>query len=206
MARRIEYFLSTASPWAYLGHGELQRIAARHDAEILCRPMPVRRLFDETGGLPLPKRHPVRQAYRLVELQRWREIRGLALDLKPAHPLADSALGDRAVIAAVQSGHDPLPFAGAVMAGLWADRLDLSQEATLVRLADEAGLPGEDILRAAASDAVAESYEVSLADAMAAGIFGAPSYVLDGEVFWGQDRLVLLDEALDSGRAAYRLG
>ena len=57
--------------------------------------MPVRRLFDETGGLPLPKRHPVRQAYRLVELQRWREIRGLALDLKPAHPLANSALGDR---------------------------------------------------------------------------------------------------------------
>ena len=73
-------------------------------------------------------------------------------------------------------------------------------------MADEAGLPGEDILRAAASDAVAEAYEVSLADAMAAGIFGAPSYVLDGEVFWGQDRLVLLDEALESGRAAYRLG
>lgn len=203
--RTIEYFLSTASPWAYLGHGELQRIAATHGAAIVCRPMPVRRLFDETGGLPLPRRHPVRQAYRLVELQRWRALRRLKLDLQPAHPLADSSPGDRMAIAIAQSGRDPMPFLGAVMAGLWADRHDLSSEETLVGLADGSGMRGRDILRDAASDAVMAAYEDNLAGAMAAGVFGAPSYVLDGEVFWGQDRLSLLDEALASGRPAYRV-
>ena len=81
--RRIECFLSVGSPWAYLGHAEFMRIARRHGASVVFVPVPLRRLFPETGGLPLPKRHPVRQRYRLVELQRWRALRGLPLNLEP---------------------------------------------------------------------------------------------------------------------------
>ena len=204
--RTIEYFLSTASPWAYLGHGELQRIAARHGAEIVCRPMPVRRLFDETGGLPLPKRHPVRQAYRLVELQRWREVRGLAARpeagasarrFRAGRPGRDRSGAIRPRPAALRGRRHggPLGRPARPVAGGHACS------------PGRRGRPaGPDILHAAASDAVAAAYEANLADAMAAGVFGAPSYVLDGEVFWGQDRLALLDEALASGREAYRPG
>ena len=202
--RRIEYFLTTASPWAYLGHAELGRIAARHGATIAVRPMPVRRLFDETGGLPLPKRHPVRQAYRLVELQRWRAIRGLPLDPAVSHSRPDPSLADRTAIAIAAQGGDPMPFLGKAMAGNWVDRLDLADDGVIAKLLSDLGLDGETLVAAARSEASSEAYEANLADAMAAGVFGAPSYVLDGEVFWGQDRLALLDEALASGREPYR--
>ena len=83
MPRTVEYFLTMASPWAYLGHAAFMEIARRHRLDVRYRPMPVRRVFDATGGLPLPQRHPARQRYRLVELQRWRERRGLALNPQP---------------------------------------------------------------------------------------------------------------------------
>lgn len=202
--RRIDYFLTTASPWAYLGHAEFGRIAARHGATIVPRPMPVRRLFDETGGLPLPKRHPVRQAYRLVELRRWRAVRGLPLDPNVSHSRADPTLADRAAIAIAAHGGDAMLFLGAAMAGNWADRCDLADEATIADMLAGLGHEAVPILAAARQEASAETYERNLADAMSAGVFGAPSYVLDGEVFWGQDRLALLDEALASGREPYR--
>jgi 2-hydroxychromene-2-carboxylate isomerase len=204
--RTIEYYLTTSSPWAYLGHVEFGRIAARHGAAIVCRPTPIRRLFDETGGLPLPKRHPVRQAYRLVDLQRWRAARSLPLDLAPAHPLADPSLADNVAIAIIGEGRDPMPFLGAAMAGVWADRLDLSRAATIADILMRLGLNAEALVAKAGEGQSADVYEANLEAAKAAGIFGAPSYVLDGEVFWGQDRLALLDEALASGRAAYRPG
>ncbi|TDR93595.1 2-hydroxychromene-2-carboxylate isomerase [Enterovirga rhinocerotis] len=202
----IEYFLTTSSPWAYLGHAEFGRIAKTHGVAIRCRPMPVRRVFDETGGLPLPKRHPVRQAYRLVELQRWRERRGLALDLKPAIPLGDPSLADRTAIAIGLAGGDPMPFLGAAMAGLWAGRLDLSAAETVAHLADGVGLDGTALVAAAQGEEAGAVYEENFSAALTAGVFGAPSYVRDGEVFWGQDRLDLLERAVVSGRPAYRPG
>jgi 2-hydroxychromene-2-carboxylate isomerase len=202
--RRIEYFLTTASPWAYLGHAELGRIAARHGATIVAKPMPVRQLFDETGGLPLPKRHPVRQAYRLVELQRWRAIRGLPLDPAVSHTRADPSFADRTAIAIEAEGGDPMPFLGKAMAANWADRADIADEGTIAGLLSGLGLDAAKLVAAARSDASSGVYERNLADAMATGVFGAPSYVLDGEVFWGQDRLTLLDDALASGRQPYR--
>ena len=78
MSRAITYYFSLLSPWAYLGHAEFGRIAQRHDLTIDYRPVNLMTLFPETGGLPLPKRHPSRQRYRLLELQRWREARDVS--------------------------------------------------------------------------------------------------------------------------------
>ena len=85
MPRTIDYYFSLHSPWTYLGHATFLDIAARHGCRIVYRPVPLRAVFDETGGLPLPKRHPVRQRYRLMDLQRWRERRGVKLVLQPKH-------------------------------------------------------------------------------------------------------------------------
>ena len=106
----IRCFLSMASPWAYLGHAEFVAIARRHGASIAFVPLPLRRLFPETGGLPLPKRHPVRQRYRLVELQRWRALRGLPLNLEPGSAPMDPEPADRLVLTIQQAGHDPDAF------------------------------------------------------------------------------------------------
>lgn len=204
VSRSITYYFSLHSPWTYLGNATFHDIARRHGCAIDYRPMPLRAVFDETGGLPLPKRHPVRQRYRLVDLQRWRERRGLPLVLQPKHFPFDPSLADRMTIVILAAGGDPLAFIGDVMAGLWARDEDMSGTEPLLACAERAGHDGPALLAAAGSLPVRQRYEDALGQAVEAGVFGAPSYVLDGEVFWGQDRLELLDSALASGRGPYR--
>lgn len=204
MARSVDYYFSLHSPWTYLGHAAFQAIAARHGCTVTYRPVPLRAVFDETGGLPLPKRHPVRQRYRLVELQRWRERRGVPLIPQPSNFPFDPSLADRFVIAIADSGGNPGGFMGEVMAALWARDENLSAPEAIVALADAAGFDGEPLLAAAETAEIRRRYDETIAGAVEAGVFGAPSYVLGGEVFWGQDRLELLDAALASGRPPYR--
>lgn len=204
MLHTIDYYFSLHSPWTYLGHATFLDIAARHGCRIFYRPVPLRAVFDETGGLPLPKRHPVRQRYRLMDLQRWRERRGVKLVLQPKHFPFDPSLADRFLIAIVQAGGDPGLFMGEIMAGVWSRDEDMTQPEAVARVARACGFDAQSLALAAESEAVIGTYEGTIAAAVAAGVFGAPSYVLDGEVFWGQDRLELLDSALASGRAPFR--
>lgn len=204
MARRLDFYFSMVSPWVYLGDRVFNALVDRHNVAVTYRPVPLLRLFDLTGGLPLAKRAPARQAYRWMELQRWREARGLEMNLKPAHWPFPADTADRMVIAAGEAGHDPAPFISAGLTGIWTADLDLTDEAVLTDLADAAGLPGAALLAAAKEAPTGEVYEANLEEAAAVGAFGSPTVVLDGEVFWGQDRYDLLDAALASGRAAYR--
>jgi 2-hydroxychromene-2-carboxylate isomerase len=150
------------------------------------------------------KRHPVRQRYRMVELQRWRDKRGLNFHLQPANWPFTARLADGVVIAAIEAGLDPEPFMRRAFAAVWEDQLNLTDPATLVSLADESGLPGKQLAKRSGSDEIGAAYEQNRQDALAADVFGSPGYVLDGEVFWGQDRIELLADALKSGRAPYR--
>jgi 2-hydroxychromene-2-carboxylate isomerase len=204
MARSIDYYFSLHSPWTYLGHATFLDIAKRHGCAIAYRPVPLRAVFDETGGLPLPKRHPVRQRYRLMDLQRWRERRNVPLVLQPKHFPFDPSLADRFLIAIVQAGGDPGRFMAEVMAGVWARDDDMMRPEAIVAVAGATGFDAQVLATAAESEAVGQLYEATIGAAIEAGVFGAPSYVLDGEVFWGQDRLELLDSALASGRSPYR--
>lgn len=203
MAREIDYYFSTQSPWAYIGHALFQRLAAAHRLAVRYKPVVLVDLFSETGGLPLAKRHPARQRYRMMELQRWRDKRGLSFDLQPRHWPFNARLADGTVIAAIEAGHDPEPFLRSAFAGVWERGFDLADPATVTRLADEAGLPGVELVARAGSDAVGAIYDQNRQDAIAAGVFGSPAWVLDGEVFWGQDRIELLGDALESGRKPY---
>lgn len=204
MPRSIDYYFSLHSPWTYLGHALFLDIARRHGCDIVYRPVPLRAVFDETGGLPLPKRHPVRQRYRLLELQRWRERRNLPLVLQPTHFPFDPSLADRFLIAIVAAGGDPGRFMAEIMGGVWARNDDMTRPEAVAAVAQAAGFDAPALAAAAESEELQRRYEATIAAAVEAGVFGAPSYVLDGEVFWGQDRLELLDSALASGRTPYR--
>jgi 2-hydroxychromene-2-carboxylate isomerase len=203
MPRKLDYFFTIASPWAYLGHNTLMDMVARHDVTVAWRPMPIAQVFAETGSLPLPKRPPARQRYRLVEMQRWRDKRALPLVLKPKHVPFVADLVNRCIIALVELKHDPDAFVRMAFGGVWAQEADLADPANLARLLTAAGFDADRVLTAAQSPEVETIYAANGADAVTADVFGAPGYVLDGEVFWGQDRLELLDDALTSGRGAY---
>jgi 2-hydroxychromene-2-carboxylate isomerase len=204
MSERIDYYFSLTSPWAYIGHARFMEIVRRHGLGVNYKPVPLGKVFAETGGLPLAKRAPARQRYRMLELQRWREKRGLKFHLRPKNVPFDGALADCLVIAAVAAGHDPDAFVRRAFAAVWEDEMSLADEANLLSIARDAGLPGPALLEAAKRDATRASYEQNYRDAIAADAFGSPVYVRDGEAFWGQDRLDLFEDAVRSGRTAYR--
>ena len=201
--RQIDYYFSLLSPWAYIGHKLFRDVARSHGVKVNYKPVVLVDLFSETGGLPLMKRHPVRQRYRMLELQRWRDKRGLKFHLQPANWPFNARLADGVVIAAVEAGRDPDPFLGRAFAAVWEDQFNLADPAILVKLADESGLPGQALVERSGSEEIGAAYEQNRLDALAADVFGSPVYVLDGEVFWGQDRIELLADALKSGRAPF---
>ena len=205
MARNLTYYFSLLSPWAYLGHAELGRIARTRDVIIDYRPVNLIELFPETGGLPLPKRHPSRQAYRLVEMQRWREARDAPLVLKPKYWPFDFKLADRAMLVASEQGDQDAVHQLIALAfrAVWVEEHNLGDEATLAEVAAAAGFDPAKLIAAARTDEAAEAHAANFSRATEEGVFGSPSYVLDGEVFWGQDRLEMLDAALASGRGPF---
>jgi 2-hydroxychromene-2-carboxylate isomerase len=204
MPRQVDYYFSLQSPWAYIGHKIFRELVSGYGLKVNHRPVVLVDLFSETGGLPLLKRHPVRQRYRMVELQRWRDKRGLHFHLQPANWPFNARLADGVVIAAVEAGHDPDPFLRRAFPAIWEDQLDLADPAMVAKIADDSGLPGKQLVERSAAEAISAAYEQNRQDALAADVFGSPAYMLDGEVFWGQDRIELLADALKSGRAAYR--
>jgi 2-hydroxychromene-2-carboxylate isomerase len=205
MPRTIDYYFTLASPWAFLGHQAFLDLAKAHGVTIGYRPVDVGEVFPHTGGLPLPKRHPARQRYRILELQRWREARGIALKINPKHWPFPAATANRTIVAVAESGADPGPYTRRAFEGVWVKDEDLGQDDTLAALLTEAGHDGATMLAAAKSDAVGALYAKTAEEAVARNVIGSPCYVLDGEVFWGQDRLGLLESALKSGRKAYRM-
>jgi 2-hydroxychromene-2-carboxylate isomerase len=166
------------------------------------RPVDLMEVFPESGGLPLGKRHASRQAYRIVELQRWREKRGLAFHLWPRFWPFDPSLADRVICALVVEKAEPEKFISGAFAAIFEQNRNLADEHEVAAVLGETGYHALWLTRAAAPEALA-LYGKNRAQALAAGVFGSPSYVLDGEIFWGQDRLDLLDDALTSGRPPF---
>lgn len=196
MTTVIDYYLSPVSPWTYLGAERFRKLAASHNAEVNVFIMDLGMVFPETGGLPLPKRSPQRQAYRLQELARFSAFLDIPLSVKPAHFPPSSPLANLVIMAA-REGHGSeaaMKASEALLAQIWSQDTDIGDSTTVISALNAAGLPGEVLVSDAQanSDAYAELVAKDSRAAIEANIFGAPSFVVDGEVFWGQDRLDML--------------
>ena len=194
----IDYYLSLNSPWTYMGSALFAEIAKRNGAAVNVKPAKFGAIFEKTGGLPLPKRSPERQAYRLVDMKRWREVRNLPLTLQPKYFPSDDSQATRLVIAAKLAGKDAHRLSLELGRALWEREESLADAAAISGAAARAGLDAASLRAAGPSDAELDKlYDQYTQEALAAGVFGAPSYVLpSGEIFWGQDRLELLERAL----------
>ena len=198
-AKLIEYYFTPVSPWAYLGHERFLKLAAAYGATIEYKPVDYGKVFPVSGGLPLAKRAPQRQAYRLFEMRRWSAFLGVPITLHPKFFPVSADLAARTLVAAEREGHDTGRLLGAILRAVWVEERDVSDPATLIALADAAGMPGRALLVAADDAAVLSLYEAHTEDAIAAQVFGAPTYIYRGEPFWGQDRLDFLERALQAG-------
>lgn len=197
MGHTVDYYFAPQSPWTYLGHARFVRLAQAAGAQVRVKPADLGKVFAVSGGLPLAKRPAQRQAYRLVELARF--SRHLDIPLNP-QPKFFPVAGDPAarLIIAVDLAHGAeaaLRLSGAVFAAVWAQERDIASESVLAELLREQQLP-DDALRAAHEAPAQARYDAYTQEAIDAGVFGAPSYVVDGEIFWGQDRLDFVAAAL----------
>ena len=194
----IDYYFAPQSPWTYLGHARFVGIAA--GARVQVMPADFGRIFAASGGLPLARRAPQRQAYRLVELKRFADWLGMPLNLHPAHFPVAADPAARLIVAVEQAdgAAAALALAGRVLAACWVEQRDIAEARTLAELLAEAGLPAVR-LDESAQPAAQQRCDANTERAIAAGVFGAPSYVVDGEIFWGQDRLDFLARRLASG-------
>ncbi|MFL6657123.1 MAG: 2-hydroxychromene-2-carboxylate isomerase [Massilia sp.] len=198
MSKTVTYYLTPQSPWTYLGHARLVDLAQQHGAVIDIKPVDLGRVFSVSGGLPLAKRAPQRQAYRLQELARWAAYLQLPMNVQPKFFPVQPDLASRLIIAARTGlGADvALALTGAIMHALWAEEKNIADDATLVQIASLCGVDGAMLLKAAATPGVQEQLDKNTDDAIAANVFGSPWYVVDGEAFWGQDRLDFVERAL----------
>jgi 2-hydroxychromene-2-carboxylate isomerase len=183
--KTIDYYMSPSSPWTYLGHARFAQIAKRHGAAVNVKPTDFPgTIFPQSGGLPVPKRAPQRQAYRLVELRRWKEHLGIPLVVQPKHFPLDANPAGRLVCAAPEEKR--MALAADLLTALWQDDRDIADPAVLREIGAKHGV----------LDGDATAYQRFTEEAVARGVFGAPSYIYRDEIFWGQDRLDFLDRAL----------
>ena len=190
MRHAVDYYFAPNSPWTYIGHARFARMAEEAGVSVRVLPMDLGKIFPISGGLPLPKRAPQRQAYRLLELKRFGEALGLPLVLQPRFFPVAADLAARLIVA-TDMDHGTaaaMRLTGAVGAAVWTQERDIANADTLSAVLTECGLDAALLARPQTPEILAQ-YEQNTQAAIDAGVFGAPSYVVDGELFWGQDRL-----------------
>ena len=189
----IDYYDSMSSPWTYLGHRRFEKLAHCFGLTINHKPMDLLKVWSVSGGLPLKERARQRQVYRHVELRRWSEILQVPCNLEPAyHPVADRR-ACYMVIAAMRQGLDWSTLAYALLRAVWVEDRNIADHPTLAAIAEENGMDGKALLASTEEAALQAEYQSNTEEAMRIGVFGAPTYVYDGELFWGQDRLQMLE-------------
>ncbi|MBX2825380.1 MAG: 2-hydroxychromene-2-carboxylate isomerase [Gammaproteobacteria bacterium] len=195
--RTLDYYLSLQSPWTYLGHDRVLALAAAHDVEVELYPVDFGVIFPATGGLPLPKRAPERRAYRMAELERWSEYLNLSLNLKPRHFPVDEKLATRVVVSARrESTADAIALTGRILSAVWSEERDIADPETLREIIESLNLDADELLEKAGEKSAAERIVKDTDRAIARGVFGAPTYIVDSNLFWGQDRLDFVERQL----------
>ena len=197
MNRTVDYYFTPQSPWTYLGHARFAALAESAGAAVRVRPVDFGAVFPVSGGLPLGKRAPQRQAYRLVELARVSQHLGLPLVQKPKFFPVSGDDAARLIIAVdLNDGvNAALKLSGAIFNAVWAQERNIADPKVLSAIAVECGLPSQRVEQSQRQD-VQERYEAFTQEAIDAQVFGAPTYAIDGELFWGQDRLHFVERAL----------
>jgi 2-hydroxychromene-2-carboxylate isomerase len=198
MAKICEYYFTPQSPFAYLGHARFVSLAKQHGAQVELKPCDLGKVFNVSGGLPLAKRAPQRQAYRLLELRRWSEYLDVPLNPQPKFfPVPSDAAAKLIIATQLAHGTDAaLELTGAIMRAVWAEDKNIADADTLVALAGASDRDGKELLKSSETASIQAQYDRFTDDAIAANVFGAPWFVIDGNGYWGQDRLDFVERAL----------
>jgi 2-hydroxychromene-2-carboxylate isomerase len=201
MPLHVDYYVSLNSPWTHLGADRIEAMAAAANASMRIYPVDFGTVFAASGGLPLPKRSAQRQAYRLQELARWRDHLGIPIHVQPEFFPANDLPSGCCVIALRETvGDQPaIKLAHRVLKAVWQEQKNPGDPAVLAELITEIGLDADQLMQLASDPKWAERRAADAQAALNKGVFGAPSYVIGDEIFWGQDRLEFVQRRLAQG-------
>jgi 2-hydroxychromene-2-carboxylate isomerase len=190
--QHVDYYMTPLSPYTYLAGDRLERIAADHGAGISYKPVDAMQLFSRMGGISLGERHPARIAYMAQDLARTAARLGMKIDLRPAFFPTNPAPAAYAIIAAQKAGGGDLGgLVAAFPRAVWAEGRNIAEDETVRALLAAHGF--DPAIADRYMLAAAETYAANLEEAAGRGVFGAPSYLVGDQLFWGQDRLMDLD-------------
>ena len=193
----IEYYYALPSPFAYLGSSKFQSIAKKYNVEIIEKPCDlVGGIFVKTGGIPVPQRSPQRQKYRLDEIKRWSEFLNIKTNIKPKFfPPEDPHLPAKFTIAANLLG-TKVVFGHELLKQLWSEEKNISDEKNIEIVSNSFKIDFKELSTLAKSEKVSKIYTDNTEEAVEKNVFGVPTYIFNDELFWGQDRLEILERAL----------
>jgi len=205
MSDTIDYYYTTVSPFAYLGHKPLMKIAEKYKKQVNFKPFNLGGVWQVSGSQPLAERSATRQRYRLIELQRIAIMRDTKINIQPDFFPTDPTRADQCICALVLNKENPAKFSQEAGRAVWERNLQISDENILLQLLKECGHNADEILQLSSESRVADMRQKNTEDAVTNDAIGAPAYVYNGEVFWGQDRLEYLEQMIASGRKAFQV-
>lgn len=202
MTSSIDYYYWLNSDWALLGADRLDDLSRRLQIRVNYKPVDLPYVYARTGGVLLSQRSPERQAYRVAELHRWCEKLNFRLNATPKFMCPNADLASCVAIAAQSKGVSLHGLSKAILRAEWCDERDISSEEVLREILNSQGLDAGELLHLAKTELAVATYRSNTEEAIACGVFGSPSYVFEGELFWGQDRLEMLEDSIKSAQAA----
>ena len=198
MRRTIDYYFSVISSYSYLGGERFAKLVEDYDLNVNMYPVDISKVFAATGGLPVKQRAPERQAYRLIELRRWSEYLQVPFVLEPKYFPTNATPASLLMIAAIHTDVDALALSHAVLRAVWAEERNIAEIDILLTITDELGIDGKSLLEQSKEPDIAKEYQTNTEMCIARGVFGFPTYIIDDEPFWGQDRLEFVERKLQS--------
>ena len=197
MVKIVDYYFTPPSPYTYLAGPRFKSLAERNNLVINWKPFDLFAAFALTGQKKVKERPPQIQANRLNELRRWSDFLKMKINIQPKYFPPNPTPSHKMIVAAIKTGKDVTDLANAYMSACWAEERDIGDINTIVAIAKEQGFDGETLLKAAKSEATKQTLDRNTKEAISANVFGAPTWIYEGELFWGQDRIDFLARAIE---------
>ena len=197
MTQAVEFYFDVGSPAAYLAWTQLPAIARETGTEIEYRPFLLGGVFQATGNRS-PMEVPAKGQYMVDDLQRFARRYGVPFAHNPHFPINTLTLMRGALGLQLREPQRMVPFVDAVYRAIWVDGANMNDPATVAGVLQRADFDPQKVLALASDPAVKDALKSATQEAVARGVFGAPTFFIDGHMFWGQDRLDLVKEALQS--------
>jgi len=195
MSPRLEFFYDYVSPFAYLANSQVPALVERTGAELVYRPMLLGGVMQASGNSP-PFSVPAKGRYVATDSQRWARHYGLPMEPNPHFPVL-TILPLRAALVLLDEGGFS-EFHEGVFRAMWTEGANVGEEEALTRVLEKAGLDAAHVLARCAEPEIKEALKRNTAEAVERGAFGAPTFFVGDEMFFGNDRLDFVEEALQA--------